>query len=436
MMKCAGMLCAAALFVSAASAEEFAQAAFPLHVAAGGRHLEDAQDRPFIIHADTAWSLIAELTREETLVYLSDRKQRGFNAIVTSLIERQFASNAPANAYGERPFLRAGGFSQPNDRYLDHAEWVLRTAGEMGFLVLLAPAYLGIGGGDQGWYREMEAAGPKELSAYGRYLGERFGDLPNILWLHGGDYDPPDKDLIRAIAEGLSSTGAVGLSAFHPAPESITLDQWRGEPWLDLDTVYTYQDVHARVLERYLHGDGKPVLMLESGYEGERGTDAGDVRETAYGAMLAGAAGHVFGNNPIWHFSGPGIHSSEGAWQDALASPGGQSMTHLRRLFEALPWWTLEPVTDPSFLQAVGGEGHVFSAADPGGGVAIAYLSGVTAVSFGPWAAEADYELQWFDPATGQYREGLPGTSLVYAPPSFQNGAGDDDWVLILKAVE
>ena len=43
---------------------------FPLAVRPGERYLVDAAGKPFFIHGDTAWSLIADLTREEVAQYI------------------------------------------------------------------------------------------------------------------------------------------------------------------------------------------------------------------------------------------------------------------------------------------------------------------------------------------------------------------------------
>src|SRR4029453_2741845 len=44
-------------------------------------------------------------------------------------------------------------------------EPALRRAAEKGLLVLLAPAYLGFAGRDQGWYEEMKANGAAKMRA-------------------------------------------------------------------------------------------------------------------------------------------------------------------------------------------------------------------------------------------------------------------------------
>ena len=126
-----------------------AAAVFPLSVGPGERYLVDAAGRPFLIQGDTAWSLIAQLTREDVDLYLDDRRARGFNTILVNLIESSFATNAPANAYGQPPFLKPGQYDTPNEAYFQHADWVLRRAAEQGFLVLLTPSYLGFDGGSR-----------------------------------------------------------------------------------------------------------------------------------------------------------------------------------------------------------------------------------------------------------------------------------------------
>jgi polysaccharide pyruvyl transferase WcaK-like protein len=66
---------------------EAADASFPLRVSANGHYLEDAGGKPFLLHGDTAWSLIVQLTKEETEEYLENRRQKGVNSIIVNLIE-------------------------------------------------------------------------------------------------------------------------------------------------------------------------------------------------------------------------------------------------------------------------------------------------------------------------------------------------------------
>lgn len=401
---------------------------FPLRAEPGKRYLSDSGGHPFLIHGDTAWSLIADLTREEADLYLRDRKARGFNTLLVNLLEHLFARNAPANAYGDRPFA-AEAFGTPNEAYFRHADWVLERACELGFVVLLAPAYLGYGGDRHGWYREMEAAGVQRLRSYGRFVGQRYGSLGNIVWVQGGDYNPPDKDLVRAVAEGIRETDPDALQTAHNAPETSALAYWRDEPWLSVDNVYTYGPVRSAALTARALGGGMPFFLMESAYENEHGADARRVRAQAYQAILSGASGHLFGNNPIWHFGGPGLWPAEMSWQDALDSPGARSMTVLGKFFSSVNWWELEPDTGSNRTGATAAR-----AAD--GTYAVIYLPNAGGITFDlAKIAGERVAANWFDPSSGLRKaaDGSPFPKGVryFLPP---RPGGSADWILELNS--
>jgi len=182
-------------------------AIFPLRVEAGKRYLVDAQGRPFLVHGDTPWSLMVQLTRAEVDQYLEDRRARGFNTVLANVIDHQYSDNPPNNAYGQPPFLTPGLFATPNEAYFAHVDYVLSKAAEKGILVMLTPAYMGLGGGSEGWYQEMIAAenGAVVLGMYGQYLATRFRAHDNLVWVNGGDFNPPEKTVLRAIANGIRS---------------------------------------------------------------------------------------------------------------------------------------------------------------------------------------------------------------------------------------
>lgn len=417
-----------------------ARPAFPLAVHSSKRYLVDADSNPFLMHGDTSWSLIAGLTREETDIYLTDRRKRGFNTILVQLIERKYARNAPANGYGESPFLRSGDFSKPNEAYFAHADWVLRRAREKGFLVLLTPAYIGYGGGDEGWWHEITKNNLEALRGYGRFLGNRYRDFGNIIWVSGGDYDPPDKKPVRAIVEGIKQADPKALHTAHNAPETSVPDFWKGESWLDLNPVYTYEDVCPHVLKAYRHPNRRPVFLLESAYEFEHGAAEQRIRRQAYHALLCGASGQIFGNNPIWHFGHKGIFPALFDLRKALGSRGAQSMTHLVNLFAAVPWWELEPDFKRTFLTE-GGRGHdrAVAARTGNGSFALIYIPGRRSITAdlgqlaGPFVSA-----RWFDPSSGR-RIKLAGSPFAKSGPRrfripAKNAAGGSDWVLILQS--
>jgi hypothetical protein len=440
--------------------------AFPLAVRPGKRHLEDANGEPFLIHGDTAWSLIADLTREDADLYLEDRRTRGFNTLLINLIESRFARNAPANAYDQLPFegqpfeavatladlLPLGhygtsaanlavDYTTPNEAYFAHADWVLRRAAEKGFLVLLTPSYLGWEGGTQGWYRAMIANGPDRLRQYGEYLGRRYRDFPNILWVHAGDYDPPRKDLVRAIAAGIASFDPRALHTAHCHPETAPIEYWQGEPWLEVNNIYTYDPVYAAALEQYARPERMPFFLIESAYEHEHETTEQRLRTQAYQAVLCGAAGQIFGNNPIWHFNDTGLYSAPVTWQEALDSRGAQSMTHLHSFLAGMPWWLLEPDSDHRLLtDGLGPEdARAVAARTADGSLAIVYLPGSREVTVDlAELAGPDVAARWYDPADGRFSAVAGGPFPATGPRRFspepRNSSGFEDWALVLES--
>jgi hypothetical protein len=418
-----------------------AAAVFPLSVGPGERYLVDAAGRPFLIQGDTAWSLIAQLTREDVELYLDDRRARGFNTILVNLIESRFATNAPANAYGQSPFLKPGQYDTPNEAYFEHADWVLRRAADKGFLVLLTPSYVGFDGGSQGWYAAMVANGPERLREYGEYLGRRYRDFDNILWVHGGDYDPPRKDVVRAIAEGIAAFDLRALHTAHCAPETAVFEYWQEEHWLDVNNVYTYGPVCAAAVEQYARPEQTPYFLIESAYENEQESNERRLRTQVYHAALSGAAGQTFGNNPIWHFDGPGIHPAPVTWRVALDSRGAQSMTHFRNLLASMPWWLLQPDVDHTLLtEGLGPEDQrAVAARTADGSLAIVYLPDRREITVDlAQFAGPDVAARWYDPAAGRFftvaGAPFPATGRRGFSPVPQNSSGFDDWALVLES--
>ena len=144
-------------------------AVFPLKAGEDGRYLVDQKGEPFLVVGDTAWSLIVQLGEGDIDRYLEDRRKRGFNSIIVNLIEHKFCTAPPKTRAGLTPFTQVGDFSTPDPDYFDFAHKVVKKANERGIVAWLFPAYLGYGGGDEGWFREMKASGRAHLRTYGRF---------------------------------------------------------------------------------------------------------------------------------------------------------------------------------------------------------------------------------------------------------------------------
>jgi hypothetical protein len=457
---------------SSSPAPNAAVSKFPVHIDPSNRYLVDATGKPFLLHGESAFSLISQATDAEVDQYLADRQQKGFNTIWVGLIDHKFADKAPSNISGTPPFdgvvpsTSFSDFSKPDEAYFAHADSVIQKAADKGFLVLLSPAYLGYNGGyggeTEGWYQDLlanDAADPMgRLHDFGRYLGQRYARFSNILWLNGGDYDPlspPDPPIVRKIALGIREVDTHSLHSGHCAQELSAFQCWGGETWLQINDTYTYTDVYQTARTEYQRVPSMPVFLVEGRYENEdilngNGTEQ-QVRVQAYQALLSGEMGQVFGNNPIWSFSSKiAIYpSTPPDWTAWLNSPGSLSMVHVHSLFAPRAWWTLQP--DFSNTLLTGGQAgsgvpydRAVAAKAADGSFAIAYMpsSRQITVDLGQLAGP-NVNARWYDPAAGTFTGLITGASIptssgstLFNPPG-NNGSTSgtySDWVLLLES--
>lgn len=409
---------------------------FPLQVETGKHHLVDASNKPFLIHGDTAWSLLVQLSREQGEFYLEDRRQKGFNTVLVNLIEHEFSATPPKNCYGDSPFLISGDFGTPNERYFAHADYVIGKAAEKGILIMLAPAYMGFGGGSEGWYGEMQANGASKLRAYGRYLANRFRKHANILWVHGGDFNPPEKALLRALANGIRDVDTRALNTFHGARGTSATDfLGTAEPWLQVSNIYTdATSVVEKALQEY-GSSQKPFFLIEARYEGDEGASEVTVRLQAYQTVLSGGCGQVMGNGSVWQFGD--------SWQRALGSAGAYTLAYLRSLLEAYTWQKLMPDVANTFLTGgiqTGGDRAVAACArDRSFG--LLYMPSARSVTMNlAQLAGPQVSMQWYDPSNGYLSivsgSPFPASGMRTFIPVAKNASGHSDWVLILESIK
>lgn len=400
---------------------------FPLKVGPTHRYLVDQNNIPFLIHGDTPWSLIVELSEPDAELYLENRRQKGFNSIIVNLIEHKFASNPPNNRAGDPPFLTPGDFSTPNEKYFAHADWIIRKAADKGIQIFLAPCYLGYMGTAEGFYEEVKAVGPEKCRAYGRYVGSRYRNFDNLIWLIGGDLNPADvMPQVLEMAEGIRETDTRHLFTAHVAPESAPADVFDGETWLSVNNTYTYKLVHDLLYRDFNRAPAMPFFLIESTYEGEHNASAVQIRRQAYWAILCGGCGQFIGNLPIWPF--------RQGWREAMDGRGSRDMVHLKSLFLSRRWHELIPdqrhETVTAGLGEFNGLDYLAAAVTSDGSTLIAYLPTEREVTVDiSKISGTRVKVWWFDPGTGCARPAgdFENRGLrIFKPPL------EGDWVLVI----
>ena len=462
-----GVASAAVSAADAASATVSRVAAapkYPVRVSKDGRYLVDVDGKPFRIQGDSAQSLIANLTYAEADAYLTDRRARGFNTVNVNLIEHKFAIKAPANRNGDEPFKGPDDFSTPNETYFAFADKIIDLAASKGILISLAPMYLGYGGGDEGWWKELNNAANTQQVCYkfGLYVGKRYKDRKNILWVIGGDYTPPagseGEQGLHKFMEGVKAAGATQLWAGDWSAPTMSTDVRAFAADMDLNAVYTSGvkerpgTTYEQARLAYDYSPPHPAYLKETGYEDEGWVpgDAASVRKYEYWAIFGGCtAGGFFGNRDIWEFATPtwwsGFKFGHGPWQKALGSQGNLDMMHLGELLDSLPWYDLVPsgLAGMRTLLTKGGGtygklDYVAAAATPDGKILIAYVPQGACITVDLTQLSGSVRAQWFDPASGKYSEVSGGPVSKKSAHEFttpgRNSAGARDWVLVLRA--
>lgn len=415
-------LCAA--FAPAAAVE------YPLTVSADGRNLLDDHGDPVLFNADTPWHLAARLTRSETIEYLDDRANLGINAMLMALMPTDaYNTYSTENAYGEEPFLVPDDFSQPNDAYFQHVDWVIEQAHLRGITMFITPVYMGYDCNPEGWCAAANAAGPAVMRDFGRWVGNRYRDQPNIVWVQGGDVDvTPFGALpeVEALVEGIKEVDPDHLHTAHCNRQNSGRDCY-DLPWLDFDTTYSdCSRTPAEVKEDYQRVPWMPSVYIEGIYEYEHDVSDECIRAQAWWSALGGMVGHFFGSGRVWDFPY--------YWRDGLDSAGGESMKHFGIILEARGWGQLVP--DYAQNVMVSGYGDINSANYAATALrsdrnsALAYIPTPRTVTIAMDRIEGtESDVWWIEPGSGAGT--YVGRFTTTGHRDFTT-PGPGDWVLVV----
>lgn len=405
----------------------------PVQLGSSSRYLVSSDGSPCFMSGDAAWSLFVQVSTSDAEVYLKNRQQLGFNVIIVSLIEHYYCTSPPKNYYGVAPFSGTT-FSTPNEAYFAHVDTVMDLAEKYGITVLLAPLYLGYQCASEGWCSEVSAASDSALMIWGKYVGNRYKDRPNIVWVIGGDVDPTSvKSKVLVFVNALRAVDTVHVMTAHNARNSEAIDPWSGQAWLTLNNVYSGSSaLYTQCKTAYNVSPSMPFFLVEGYYENEYSMTEQKLRAQAYYTVLGGGCGHVFGNNPVWFFS-----YSNADWKSALNDTGSVCMSYLQSLFNARHWYKLVPDYSNSAITSGfgtwGSSNYVMAAYASDSTTIIAYLptSRTVTVNTGHLGADS-IQCWWYNPTTGAYSSGGRFASGTYSLTPGSAG----DWVLVVDRVQ
>src|SRR5512133_2255635 len=148
------------------------------------RFLQFQDGTPFFYLGDTGWEFFHRLTYKEAEIYLENRRQKGFTVIQAVILAELDGLNTP-DRNGDKPFVDNDP-GRPGKAYFAFVDSLIRLAESKGIFIGLLPTW-----GDKvdrgSWGKGPEIFNPENAFTYGKFLGERYKNFPNIIWIIGGD---------------------------------------------------------------------------------------------------------------------------------------------------------------------------------------------------------------------------------------------------------
>ena len=427
-----------------------------LEASSNGHYLQFADGSPFFWLGDTGWELFHRLTLPEIRQYLDNRAAKGFT-VIQAVALAEFDGLQTPNQYGELPLQNLDP-TKPNDKYFALIDSTVHMARERNLFIGLLPTW-----GDKvtlAWGKGPVVFDSINAFTYGKWIGSRYKNDPNIIWILGGDRpavrDSNDwRPVWRAMANGiLEATGQRALIGYHPAGGSNSTSQWiRNEPWLDLNMFQSgHGDGHDvacwDLAQRdFSYTPAKPTLDAEPNYEDhpvnpwpkwnpENGYYRDyDVRKQCYRSVFAGACGVTYGHHAVWQFMSAreeAINYPDRGWISAIDRPGARQVGYLRKLMESRPM--LNRVPDKSLVLQGQGEKseHMESFRASDNSYMMIYLPVGKKVTINTAVIKGKIAAWWFTPKDGSTQQisiTAKRDAMEFTPPSA--GAGND-WVLVI----
>jgi len=428
-----------------------------LKVSSDGHYLQYDDNTPFFWLGDTGWELFHRLRKEEIARYLENRRAKGFN-VIQAVILAEFDGLTRPNQYGQLPLIDQDP-EKPNIKYFELVDYTVQLALQKNMFMGLLPTW-----GDK--VTKLWGEGPvifNESNAYvyGKWLGDRYKDFPNIIWILGGDR-PPFTDSVdyrpvwRAMAKGIKEgAGGKAIFTYHTWGGHSTSEYIHNEDWLSINTMQSgHGSGHDVAVWKMIGRDRslvptKPTLDAEPNYEDHPVNPwpkwdphngyfrAYDVRKQTYRSVFAGACGVTYGHHAVWQFLSARedtINYADRYWTEAIDRPGAFQVGYLKKLIER--YSVLGRIPDQTIIREGQGEKGEYMTAFRGDDnkYAMVYLPVGRKIAVNTsFMGDDEVQTAWFNPRTG-----LMGKKTIlkrqdvmrFTPPT--TGV-ENDWVLIIE---
>lgn len=412
-----------------------------LKVSANNRFIVTEDEEPFVWIGETNW-FFAKLPPGTIDSILDVRSKQGFTMMFVSCREKLYNGDGP------------GPIHNPNEAWWRYLDDYIAKCEKRGM-------YVGI---TLGWWGVARSNNEADLFEYGKWVGNRYKDQNNIVWLtlgeagsHSRKATIPDekiKALVNGIRTGDTGNKLLTVHADFKRGTSISdhadlvdFNNWQTSQWCCIEDLPRKDDRSWTVWEaiqfdynQMYDGRPKPTLDSEAWYENNKDfCDAKpfNIRRRAYFTIFAGAFGHSYGAGGIWD----GLTSPEGCSGDALKAINYEGAMHIAFLSDFLhklghDFLKLQP--DQNLILSDNSEDydyHVQASISNDNRFALIYSASDNPFTVDLSKVKVDsISPIWFNPRTNTYQDPKlkvsAGKSYEFDPPG-ESGPGND-WVLIL----
>jgi hypothetical protein len=405
----------------------------PLKASSDGHYLVDQNNKPFLMMADTAWSLMVFLNPTKAKEYIDLRKAQGYNTILTNItFNQRFASGPQGTAFTN------GNLDQPHEDYFKAVDEVVKYAESKNVVLEIGTLWTGSNGGK--WGGTLPPV--SQFQAYGTWLGNRYKEYKNIVWFVGGDDTPyRNMDNIRANAVALKAADPNHLITYHTDSKAYNVS---GESWLGYNSIQWNSNssplTYADAREGY--GKGKPYINMEPAYDpkaccGDTDTTEIKNRHNGWWEILGGSLGVTYGGPESTWRVGAGTNAID---YNGINRNGARHTAFIRKIMEPLKWQTLVPDWDNATVTSgrgsYGSTNYATAGRASDGSLIVAYAPQATTFSVNLTKLSGAATAQWYDPANGNAVGSAVSVSNTgsqnFATPG-NNSGGGQDWVLVIK---
>lgn len=300
-----------------------------LQIEEKNRFLVKEDGKSFVWIGETNW-FFAKLPPAAIDSILDTRSNQGFTVMFVSCREKLFNGEGP------------GSINNPNEAWWSYLDEYIAKCEQRNL-------YVGI---TLGWWGVAKNNTEVDLYNYGKWVGNRYKDKNNIIWLTLGEAGShqrkstlPDNKIhaiVTGIRDGDTGNKLLTIHADYKRGTSISNDgeivdfnNWQTSQWCCLDDLPRKDDRAWKVWEaiqfdynKKYDGKPKPTLDSEAWYENNKdfcNATAFSIRRRAYFTIFAGAFGHTYGAGGIWD----GLTSKVGCSGNALDAINYEGAEHI-----------------------------------------------------------------------------------------------------------